>query len=120
MIRPFHSSLFLLSFLVLNIESCCDEEKQLKQTLGNRLDELRFQPSFTNQQQIRIPEDVLRMLAQYDSMRNEQQSPLTRMSRANGKPTFIRFGKRSKPTFIRFGKRSSFKNAEDQWIDGSM
>ncbi|CAJ0605881.1 unnamed protein product [Cylicocyclus nassatus] len=35
---------------------------------------------------------------------------------SNGKPTFIRFGKRAKPTFIRFGRSvptySNFENQE--------
>lgn len=29
-----------------------------------------------------------------------------RALRSNGKPTFIRFGKRAAPAFIRFGKRN--------------
>ncbi|CAJ0586657.1 unnamed protein product, partial [Mesorhabditis spiculigera] len=55
----------------------------------------------------RIPAELWEQLRAAQDVQEAQprQRQFARNSRANGKPTFIRFGKRSKPHFIRFGKR---------------
>lgn len=44
---------------------------------------------------------------------NADHRLLYRALRSNGKPTFIRFGKRAAPAFIRFGKRGQSENLID-------
>lgn len=43
-----------------------------------------------------------------------------RALRSNGKPTFIRFGKRAAPAFIRFGKRGQMETLIDESDDNLL
>ena len=69
---------------------------------------------------------LLRAIYALTQMAGEEQVGVPRLhmynraSRSNGKPTFIRFGKRSgKPTFIRFGKRSGEMLLDEQPVGDS-